>query len=66
MSHTCFNATSVMPIIHTAVDFAIEEHKTHAKSLPTIDYARENGIVIIVSLPPHTSHKLQPLDRSFF
>ena len=43
----------------------LDGHKTHTKSLPTIDYARENGIVI-VSLPPHTSHKLQPLDRSFF
>ena len=43
----------------------LDEHKTHTKSLPTIDYARENDIVI-VSLPPHTSHKLQPLDRSFF
>ena len=43
----------------------LDGHKTHTKSLPTIDYARENGIVV-VSLPPHTSHKLQPRDRSFF
>ena len=43
----------------------LDGHKTHTKSLPTIDYARENGMVI-VSLPSHTSHKLQPLDRSFF
>ena len=43
----------------------LDGHKTHTKNLPTIDYARDNGIVI-VSLPPHTSHKLQPLDRSFF
>ena len=43
----------------------LDGHKTHTKSLPTIDYAREIGIVV-VSLPPHTSHKLQPLGRSFF
>ena len=40
-------------------------HKTHTKSLELIDYARDNGIVLI-SLPPHTSHKFQPLDRSIF
>ena len=43
----------------------LDGHKTHTKSLPKIDCARENGIVV-VSLPLHTSHKLQPLDRSFF
>ena len=43
----------------------LDGHTTHTKSLATIDYARENGIVIL-SLPPHTSHKLQPLNRSFF
>jgi hypothetical protein len=35
------------------------------KNSSTIEFARENGIEM-VSLPPHTSHKLQPLDRSFF
>ena len=30
----------------------------------TIEYAHDNGVVML-SLPPHTSHKLQPLDRSF-
>ena len=43
----------------------LDGHKTHTKNLTTIDYARDNGVVIL-SLPPHTSHKLQPLDRSFF
>ena len=31
----------------------------------TIEYAHDNGVVML-SLPPHTSHKLQPLDRSVF
>ncbi|CAB4013632.1 tigger transposable element-derived 6-like [Paramuricea clavata] len=43
----------------------LDGHKTHTKILSTIEYARDNGVVIL-SLPPHTSHKLQPLDRSFF
>ena len=43
----------------------LDGHKSHTKNLPTIEYACDNGIVML-SLPPHTSHKLQPLDRSFF
>ena len=43
----------------------LDGHKTHKKSVASIDYARHNGVVLL-SLPPHTSHKLQPLDRSFF
>ena len=43
----------------------LDGHKTHTKNMTTIEYARDNGVVIL-SLPPHTSHKLQPLDRSFF
>lgn len=43
----------------------LDGHVTHTKNIETIDYCRENGIVLL-SLPPHTSHKLQPLDRSFF
>ena len=40
-------------------------HKTHTKNLKLIEYAREKGLILL-SLPPHTSHKLKPLDRSFF
>lgn len=43
----------------------LDGHKTHTKNLKLIDYCREHGLVLL-SLPPHTSHKLQPLDRSFF
>ena len=38
-----------------------ESHKT----LAAIDFARENGIVLI-TLPPHCTHKMQPLDVSYF
>jgi hypothetical protein len=40
-------------------------HSTHTKSLEVIDLARENGVVLLC-LPPHTSHRLQPLDLTFF
>ena len=43
----------------------LDGHNSHTKNLELIDYARENGLYL-VSLPPHTSHKLQPLDRSYF
>ena len=42
----------------------MDGHNSH-KSLCAIDFARENGITLI-TLPPHCTHKLQPLDRSFF
>jgi hypothetical protein len=43
----------------------LDGHCSHTKNLFVINYARENG-VIMLSLPSHTSHKLQPLDVSFF
>jgi len=37
----------------------------HVKNLEAIEMAREAGIRMI-SLPPHTTHRLQPLDVAFF
>lgn len=42
----------------------LDNHESHL-SIRGLDYCKENGIVVL-SLPPHTSHKLQPLDRSIF
>lgn len=42
----------------------MDNHCSHI-SLQVVLAARENGIVI-ATLPPHTSHKLQPLDRTVF
>lgn len=42
----------------------LDGHATHTKNLDVIDLARENGVVLLC-LPPHCSHKLQPLDVSF-
>ncbi|CAH2101074.1 unnamed protein product [Euphydryas editha] len=42
----------------------IDNHETHI-SIEIIDIARENGIILL-TLPPHTSNHLQPLDRTVF
>ena len=42
-----------------------DSHKTHIKNLAATDMAREAGVVI-VSLPPHTTHRFQHLDGAFF
>nr|KAI8763073.1 jerky protein homolog-like [Biomphalaria glabrata] len=35
------------------------------KTLEAVNFARENGIELL-TFPPHCTHKLQPLDRTFF
>lgn len=42
----------------------MDNHETHC-SLETILFTRENGIVL-VTFPPHTSHRLQPLDVAVY
>lgn len=42
----------------------LDGHHSH-KTLEAIDFARENGIIMI-TLPPHCTHKMQPLDTSYF
>ncbi|XP_065662485.1 uncharacterized protein LOC136085070 [Hydra vulgaris] len=42
----------------------IDNHESHL-SLQSLEYAKENH-VCMMTLPPHTSHKTQPLDRSVF
>lgn len=42
----------------------LDNHGSHM-SLPVINFCRENGIVLL-TIPPHTSHRLQPLDRTVF
>ncbi|KAJ4425529.1 hypothetical protein ANN_27723 [Periplaneta americana] len=37
---------------------------THTKNLEVINRARENHVTLL-TIPPHCSHKLQPLDVSF-
>lgn len=42
----------------------LDNHESHL-SIRIIEKARENNIIML-TFPPHTSHKLQPLDRSVF
>ena len=42
----------------------LDGHESH-KTIDAIEVCRRNGISII-TLPPHTSHRTQPLDRTFF
>ncbi|XP_015123981.1 uncharacterized protein LOC107046042 [Diachasma alloeum] len=42
----------------------LDNHDSHG-SLAAFDYCRDNGIFLL-SLPPYTSHRTQPLDVSFF
>lgn len=39
----------------------LDGHKSHTKSLELINLARERNVVIL-TFPPHTTHRLQPLD----
>lgn len=42
----------------------LDNHSSHIH-INCLDYCNENGIVLL-SFPPHCSHKLQPLDRLCF
>jgi hypothetical protein len=42
----------------------MDGHNSH-KSLEAIMEAKQAGIHLL-TIPPHTSHKLQPLDKTFF
>ncbi|XP_056647226.1 tigger transposable element-derived protein 1-like [Diorhabda sublineata] len=42
----------------------LDGHATHTKNLTLVEKARANYVNIIV-IPPHTSHRLQPLDVTF-
>ena len=42
----------------------LDNHNTHI-SLNVVDTARSRGVVLLTT-PPHISHRLQPLDRSVY
>ncbi|GFR78125.1 tigger transposable element-derived protein [Elysia marginata] len=42
----------------------LDNHSSHI-SVPAIDFCTDNNIVML-TLPPHAFHKLQPLDRTVF
>lgn len=52
------------PTAANPVMLFFDGHYTHTRNPDLIDLARNNHVTII-SLPPHCSHKIQPLDKSF-
>ncbi|KAK0046816.1 tigger transposable element-derived protein 2 [Biomphalaria pfeifferi] len=55
----------VKPTKENKVLLILGGHNTHTKNLEAIEMARNNN-VIILTLPPHKTHKTQPLDKTFF
>lgn len=54
----------VNPSAEKPVLLLVDNHKSHI-SLNAINHCRDNHITM-VGFPPHTTHKLQPLDVSFY
>ncbi|XP_025410766.1 uncharacterized protein LOC112683809 [Sipha flava] len=55
---------SVKPTSEDPVLLIMDNHCSHI-SLQAYEFCKANGICV-VTLPPHTSHKLQPLNLTFF
>lgn len=53
------NPTSDKPIL-----ILMDNHDSHV-SVKAVDFCKKNGIVLL-TIPPHTSNRLQPLDVSLF
>lgn len=54
----------VRPSTEHPVLLILDNHNSHL-NLTSIELAREKGVVML-SVPPHTTHKLQPLDVTVF
>ena len=52
------------PTAESPVMLILDGHYSHTRNLSLIDFAQQNS-VHIVCLPPHTSHRMQPLDVAF-
>ena len=52
-------ASKINPVL-----LILDGHSTHTKNIELIDLSRENGVVLLC-LPPHCSHIMQPLDVSY-
>ncbi|XP_046685495.1 uncharacterized protein LOC124371207 [Homalodisca vitripennis] len=52
------------PTAESPILLVLDGHNSHARNLDVIERARMNHVTI-VSILPHTSHKTQPLDKTF-
>jgi hypothetical protein len=55
---------NVKPSVDDPVLFVLDGHYSHTRNVKIIEMARANGVAIVY-LPPHSTHKMQPLDVSF-
>lgn len=53
----------VTPSAENPILLILDGHHTHTKNLDVILDARENHVTLLC-LPPHTTHKMQPLDKT--
>lgn len=53
------NPTSDKPIL-----ILIDNHHSHV-SVKAVDFCKKNDIVFLITIPPHTSNRLQPLGVGF-
>lgn len=54
----------VRPSVDRPVLLLLDNHETHV-NISVIDLAKKSGIILL-TFHPHTSHKMQPLDRGVF
>lgn len=54
----------VKPSKEKPVLLLLDNHNSHL-SIEVLEYFKDNGVVLL-SFPPHCSHKLQPLDRTVY
>jgi hypothetical protein len=54
----------VKPTVDQKCLLLLDNHASHI-SIQALDFCKKNGIVLL-SFPPHCTHKLQPLDRAVF
>jgi hypothetical protein len=52
------------PTVDDPVSLILDGHYSHTRNLDVITLSRENNVSILC-LPPHSSHKIQPLDLAF-
>lgn len=56
--------TFVKPSVDDPAVLILDGHYSHTKNIDIIDKARQN-YVHVICLPPHSTHKMQPLDVGF-
>jgi hypothetical protein len=53
----------VKPSTESRVLLILDEHYSHTRNVDIIELATEND-VLMISVPRHTTHNLQPLEKS--